>query len=306
MVTVSKEVMRWFKSLYSDPPGFDLFTDIKGPSEQKLLENRMEAMNKTIQLHRPTGKAPIAPLSPSNKFFLDPFGSLQVDMEGKYITDNSGGDSVVKWYSCNDSQFRNGKCNWIKSCTDYNGWIRDGKDNYLIKARHTSIDKSEDVDYVKNYGIPSDTTIIAWKGDHYSKYGFWLFKEEEADFIYAILHSDMFRAWCELTARTTWSDENGIQRTGRHKGDGDFSAGMWDTFYFLEDINLSKENIKKAVKDLRENVLDAQGTLNRLIDSLVLGKTIKLEHNGRLQILADRFQADFTTLKTGVINLYLS
>ena len=116
----------------------------------------------------------------------------------------------------------------------------------------------------------------------------------------------MFRAWCELTARTTWSDENGSQRTGRHKGKGDFSAGMWDTFYFLKDINLSKEKIKKAGRDLRDNVPDAQGTLNRLIDSLVLDKTIKLGHNDRLQILADRFQAYFTDLKLGVINLYLS
>ena len=262
-------------------------------------------MNNTIQLHRPKRSAPIAPKSSSNKFFLEPLGLLQVDMEGKYTTNNKGGDSVITWYSCNDSQFRNEKCNWIKSCTDYNGWIRRGKDNCLIKARHTSIGKFEDADYVKNYAktcpIPPDITIIAWKG-------FWLFKEEEADFVYAILHSDMFRAWCELTACTTWCDENGV--IGKHKGKGHFSAGMWDTFYFLEDINLSKEKIKKAGRNLRDNIPGAQDTLNRLIDSLVLGSSISVleqkKQKKRLQILADRFQADFTNLKTEVINLYLS
>ena len=313
MVTVSKEAVRWFKSLYSNPPGFDLFSHITGPSEQKLLENRMDAMKNTIQLHRPRGNAPIALKFSSNKFFLDPFDSLQVDMEGKYTTDNSGRYLCIKRYPPKGSPFKPEKCNWsIKSITnysDYNGWTMRGKDNCLIKARHTSIGELGDADYVKKYGIPSNTTIIAWKGDdRYSKkYGFWLFKEEEADFIYAILHSDMFRAWCELTACTTWSDENGNQRTGIHKGDGDFSAGMWDTFYFLEDINLRKEEIKSAGRDLRNDVAGAQDTLNRFIDSLVLGSSISgLEKNNRLQILADRFQKDFTDLKTKVINLYLS
>lgn len=309
MVTVSKEVVRWFKSLYSDPPGFDLFSHISGPSEQKLLENRMKAMNNTIHMHRPNGNSPIASKSPSNKFFLYPLGSLQVDMEGKYTTDDKGCDSVIKWYSCNNSQFKYGKCNWIKSRTDYNCWIRGGKDNCLIKARHTSIDKSEDADYVKHYAkncpIPSDTTIIAWKGDDCTKWGFWLFKEEEADFVYAILYSDMFRAWCKLTACITWSDENGVN--GKPNGRGHFSAGMWDTFYFLKDINLRKEEIKNAGRDLSHDVPGARDTLNRFIDSLVLGSSVSgLRQNDRLQILADRFQADFTNLKTEVINLYLS
>lgn len=130
----------------------------------------------------------------------------------------------------------------------------------------------------------------------------------------------MFRAWCELTACTTWSDENGNPHgKGNHQGDGDFSAGMWDTFYFLKNINLNKnkEKIKSAGRKLRYAVPDAQDALNKLIDSLVLGRSIssisgllkqnaQKAHNARLRILADRFRVDYTNLKTKVIKLYLS
>ena len=36
----------------------------------------------------------------------------------------------------------------------------------------------------------------------------------EADFVYAILKSSMFKAWCELTACTSYTDSAGTQHRG--------------------------------------------------------------------------------------------
>lgn len=63
-------------------------------------------------------------------------------------------------------------------------------------------------------------------------YGFWLIKDECENFVYAILKSSMFRAWCELTAYTDkWTDKKGH----KHQGAGHFAVGMWDTFP-IQDI----------------------------------------------------------------------
>ena len=60
-------------------------------------------------------------------------------------------------------------------------------------------------------------------------YGFWLIDDQYEDFVYAILKSSMFRAWCELTA------------ADKGKEKGHFSMGMWDTFPIQDTtIPLSK------------------------------------------------------------------
>lgn len=152
------------------------------------------------------------------------------------------------------------------------GWERSGKDRCLIVTRHKfylkTITKAE---YVKNYCIKSKS-LIAFEGrPRGTRRGFWLINDQDSPFVYAILKSSMFRAWCELTAHT----DGGV---------GDFTTGMWDTFPLPYLSPCNEKFIIGAAKYKNWN------QLNILIDKLfVPGTSNPLQDSLRLQILAEGF-----------------
>lgn len=82
----------------------------------------------------------------------------------------------------------------------------------------------------------------------------------EALFIYAILKSSMFKAWCELTANTN--------------GAGDFTIGMWDTFPLPDLTPQQKRNIIKVGRRI-----GTQQECDDVIDSL-FGLPVKIPSRG--------------------------
>lgn len=116
--------------------------------------------------------------------------------------------------------------------------------------------------------------------------GFWLIDDQYKDFVYAILKSSMFRAWCELTAYTDG------------KGQGHFTVGMWDTFPLPYLSPCNEKFIIGAAKDKNWN------QLNILVDKLfVPGISNPLQDSLRLRILAEGFLNIFPSLKTDVKSL---
>ena len=86
-------------------------------------------------------------------------------------------------------------------------------------------DALKTLDFVSSYFKNARSNCAAIeKIQNNCPHGFWLIQFTEknidnTDFVYAILKSGMFRAWCELTVYT--------------EGKEYFSIGMWDTFPLL-------------------------------------------------------------------------
>ncbi|MBR4399736.1 MAG: hypothetical protein IKT06_02245 [Aeriscardovia sp.] len=143
----------------------------------------------------------------------------EVDVEGHYDVNKSGN------YYCIDAPQRRFL---PQLCTALNpkdmknrpqGWKIIKNDRRLIVPRHTYYDYTlYAADYVEHYFPKSyqDGKHIIGFGD--GSTGFWLIRADEADFVYAILKSGMFKAWCELTA---YVDD---------QGKGHFAQGMWGHF----------------------------------------------------------------------------
>lgn len=124
-------------------------------------------------------------------------------------------------------------------------------------------------------------------------YGFWLIDDQYEDFVYAILKSSMFKAWCELTA----ADE------GEEKGH--FSTGMWDTFPLPKLTESQESAIIIAGQKLRKKWPWAQGELNKLVDELFVPALLSqfLTNVDRRQILGEGFLKMFSSLKIDVMSL---
>ena len=109
--------------------------------------------------------------------------------------------------------------------------------------------------------------------------GFWLIKGkyQYENFVYAILKSSMFRAWCELTAYT--------------EGQGHFTVGMWDTFPLPNLTCSQRGKIITAGRELQKGRKDSQKKLDKLIDGLFTSpdSTHILSDKCRIRILAQGF-----------------
>lgn len=124
-------------------------------------------------------------------------------------------------------------------------------------------------------------------------YGFWLIDDQYKDFVYAILKSSMFSAWCELTA----ADEG--------EQEGHFSTGMWDTFLLPKLTESQESAIIIAGQKLRKKWPGAQGELDKLVDELFVPalRPQFLTNVDRRQILGERFLKMFSSLKIDVMSL---
>ncbi|MBR4399735.1 MAG: hypothetical protein IKT06_02240 [Aeriscardovia sp.] len=233
------------------------------------------------------------------------WNEMMVPLEGKYST-----ATKPTSYSClyltyekfiknnYDLTPKSGTKNWEEK--NSHGWKRDNKDGCLIVTRHKPyLITIDDADYVENYCTYLDS-LIAFEGPKKdTRKGFWLINDQDSPFVYAILKSSMFRAWCELTANTT-------------NRAGDFTTGMWDTFP-LPDIKQAfkqttvtpnfngptpttiKMAISEAGKLLKTGKLN-QTQLDDFIDELFIGKPIsstnpdpKKVQELRKKILAEGF-----------------
>lgn len=117
-------------------------------------------------------------------------------------------------------------------------------------------------------------------------YGFWLIDDDQyKDFVYAILKSSMFRAWCELTA----ADEG--------EGEGHFSTGMWDTFPLPR---LTESQGRKIITAGKES----QKKLDKFVDRLFKPAN-SLTDKCRKRILAGEFLKMFSSLRMDVASLAL-
>ena len=150
----------------------------------------------------------------------------------------------VKWYNTKTYNFVSCFCEdpepkeWKPG--DQNrprAWESTSNQKSLILPRHNPYERSLEIaDFVSSYFPPRwPDAIIAYEGNKgETKYGFMLINEYDAPFVYAVLKSSMFRAWCELTAHTD----------GR--GAGHFTVGMWDTFPLPKLTNSRKSLIITA------------------------------------------------------------
>lgn len=153
-----------------------------------------------------------------------------------------------------------------------NSWNKDGKDGCLAIPRHKKYEVTFGrADYVKNVkNIDSGTGTIYFKNGQKRDGLFWLITSSEAPFVYAILKSSMFKAWCSLTANT--------------KGNSHFTEGMWNTFPLPALTNDLKENIIKAGKN-RQNP-------DKIVDAL-LNLPCNATDEERKNMLADGFLKTF-------------
>lgn len=127
-------------------------------------------------------------------------------------------------------------------------WSRANNYDCLAVPRHSKVsDTLNNANYVK-YAKNVTRTIYFQKGRKRSNV-FWLINAREAPFVYAILKSSMFKAWCELTANTN--------------GAGDFTIGMWDTFPLPDLTPQRKRNIIKVGRRI-----GTQQECDDVIDSL--------------------------------------
>ena len=157
----------------------------------------------------------------------------------------------------------------------YERWNRNNKDGDLVLMRHMYWEFTlKYATYFDSYF--SDISKDA-EEDIYT-YFFWLINKGEADFIYAILKSSMFRAWCELTAYTDG-------------GEGHFTTGMWDTFPLPRLTPSQKSSIIIAGQELKMGWPWSQCELDRLIDRLFVPCILSplLTDVDRKQILAEGF-----------------
>ena len=108
-------------------------------------------------------------------------------------------------------------------------------------------------------------------------YSFWLIGDQYKDFVYAILKSSMFNAWCKLTA-------NG-------NGRSHFATAMWYIFPLPQLTCSQKGKIITAGRELQEGRKDSQKKLDKLIDGLFTSpdSTHILSDKCRIRILAQGF-----------------
>ena len=214
----------------------------KSEKEKERLKFRMDELKDRISLHAgitTTFSLPLSclawnknPQCPQRtwecNFKSSTSGSTEeAPTEGKY-------DSGTGYY-CIDAPSRKfvpRLCSWdpINKKDSPQGWIIKTDDRRLVVPRHTYYEYTLWAsDYVENYFPKSYQD-----GKHIIAYGvnvdtgFWLIDASEADFVYAILKSSMFRAWCELT------EYDG--------GAGHFTVGMWDTFP-IQDTTMPLSNL---------------------------------------------------------------
>ena len=154
-----------------------------------------------------------------------------------------------------------------------NSWNKDGKDGCLAIPRHRKYDytlnRADYVKNVKNIDCIDSGTIYFKKGRERSGL-FWLITASEAPFVYSILKSSMFKAWCGLTANT--------------EGDSHFTEGMWNTFPLPSLTDDQKESIIKAGKN-RQNP-------DKILDAL-LNLPCNATDEERKNMLADGFLKTF-------------
>ena len=100
----------------------------------------------------------------------------------------------------------------------------------LAVQRHSKVKSTLDnINYIElSFSINNDIDL---------GYGFWLIDDQYKDFVYAILKSSMFRAWCKLTAHTDG-------------GEGHFTVGMWDTFP-IQDIEKPLSQLGNLSSEIR-------------------------------------------------------
>lgn len=138
---------------------------------------------------------------------------------------------------------------------------RDG--DYLIVPHCTFYrDALETLDFVSSYFKNAGSNCAAIeKIQNNCPHGFWLIQLTEknidnTDFVYAILKSGMFRAWCELTVYT--------------EGKEYFSIGMWDTFPlpYMTPTSPRWAEVEKRGQALRRREEGARQALDEFIDNL--------------------------------------
>ena len=322
-------VSEWAHRFYDniDPPsdkrGFDHIlsgtrnTRKKG-NEALNLGDRMVELKERISSH--AGILATLPLPPAclawnknpqcpPKTWDDRDGLLS--KEGPVIYKECKADShkriCVKWYNTETYTFVFCFCedpkpkDWGPGDEDPNrcrAWESTGNQKSLILPRHNPYEKSlEIVDYVSSYFPPRwPDAIIAYEGNTKQEpdrnYGFWLINEEYADFVYAILKSSMFRAWCELTANTDG------------KGQGHFTVGMWDTFPLPKLTEAQERKIITAGQDIKKGRPQSQEKLDKFVDRLFKPAN-SLTDKCRKRILAGEFLKVFSSLRMDVASLAL-
>lgn len=350
----SEWAKRFYNSLYSKPMGFDGLGNLEKSLERKQLINkkknekekekerlgfRMDELKKRISDH---AKIPAKLSLPSSYLAWwnknpqcppktwDDLLSNKVRVTYKECKADSHKRICVKWYNtetytfvfcfCKDPKLKD----WKPGDKDLRctAWESTSNQKSLILPRHNPYEKSLEIaDYVSSYFPPRwPDAIIAYEGntkqERYRNYGFWLIDEKYADFVYAILKSSMFRAWCELTACTWYRDS----AKKKHKGNSHFTIGMWDTFpirdigkSLLEFGNLSpaikalfpdnptvEEAIKQAGQWLK-NGWTQSVSFDDCMDELCVGRIP--EGWSRKQILKRGFLEMFSSLKTDVMSL---
>lgn len=316
-------VSEWAHRFYDniDPPfderGFDHILSgtrntRKTGNEALNLRDRMDELEYRISHHAgitATLSLPSSYLAWSKNVQCPPktWNGLLSD-EGKVTYKECKADShkriCVKWYNTKTYTFVFCFCKdpepkeW-KPGDDPNrrAWKSTSNQKSLILPRHNPYEKSLEIaDYVSSYFPPRwSDAIIAYEGntkqEPHRDYGFWLIDEKYADFVYAILKSSMFRAWCELTAYT--------------EGQGHFTVGMWDTFPLPKLTESQESAIMIAGQKLRKKWPWAQGELNKLVDELFVPALLSqfLTNVDRRQILGKGFLNMFLPLRTDVMSL---
>lgn len=212
------------------------------------------------------------------------WNEMMVSLEGKYSTATKS-TSYSYLYLTYKKLINNNYDLTPKSRTknweakNSHGWKRDKKDGCLIVTRHKPYSTTiHDADYVKTYcTVPN--SLIAFEGPKgNTRNGYWLINDQDSPFVYAILKSSMFRAWCKLTAHTD-------------RQEGDFTAGMWDTFPLPALTDSQKSAIIIAGQERKQGRGWAQGDLDKLIDGLFVPSALSplLTLIDRQQILAEGF-----------------
>lgn len=211
----------WAKRFYDniDPPsdkrGFDGISSGTRDSRKKgnealNLADRMDELQKRISHHAAITATLSLPSSylawnknpqcPQRTWTYSassmPGTTEEAPTEGEYD------DSIDTGYYYIDTPSRKfvpRPCSWnaTNTCTSHNshkGWIIQRGDRRLVVPRHTYYDYTLWAsDYVENYfpkSCQDGKHIIAYGG---ANTGFWLIDANEADFVYAILKSSMFR-----------------------------------------------------------------------------------------------------------------
>ena len=155
----------------------------------------------------------------------------------------------------------------------------------LAVQRHSKVESTLDnINHIElSFSIKNDIDI---------GYGFWLIDDQCKDFVYAILKSSMFRAWCELTA----ADE------GKEKGH--FSTGMWDTFPLPKLTESQERKIITAGQDIQKGRPQSQEKLDKFVDRLFKPAN-SLTDKCRKRILAGEFLKMFSSLRMDIASLAL-